>query len=373
MAASGVRQTTMFRPSCDPSGISPFAGFQDAASDPNSGIIGESIFVSGGNPVCYFFSMLKRSLHARPFQHASKFVMPAKWYASLVVAALLLGAPWPARAQTQGPMTPPPPEFKVKRIPSVPQAGPLPMPKQVLIQKFAANEDAAEELYKRYSFTQSILIEELSNPGGKFTVSGEEYTRPDGSRYWRVTQPLKSDLKFTSFTLADVHKILDQPLFFLTTNEIGNYNFLYAGKVKLDELHTYVFQVRPKRLSRKRLFFEGVIYVDVHDLAIVESYGKFVSEIAAENGTGLPFTMFDIYRENFRGKYWLPTYVSSDDYLSEPDGSDLHIRLVVHSTDFKLNSAPAAAPAASSAPSSLPAPVSKARPPQILNRPVSSK
>ncbi|MGC2418729.1 MAG: hypothetical protein WA434_13360, partial [Candidatus Acidiferrales bacterium] len=53
---------------------------------------------------------------------------------------------------------------------------------------------------------------------------------------------------------------------------------------------------------------------------------------------------FDVYRENFQGKYWLPTYVSSDDYLNDSNGGDqIHLRMVIHSTDFKLNPAPAPA------------------------------
>ncbi len=97
-------------------------------------------------------------------------------------------------------------------------------------------------------------------------------------------------------------------------------------------------------LSRKRLFFQGVINVDDHDLAIVETYGKFVSELA-DAGIKLPFSLFEVYRENFQGKYWLPTYVSSDDYINDPNGGDqVHLRMVIRSTDFKLNPAPPAGP-----------------------------
>jgi hypothetical protein len=267
-----------------------------------------------------------------------------------LLSAFLLSAALPAHAQDEGPMAPPP-KFEVKRLPSVPHPGPPPIPEQVIIQKFAAAEDVAKRVYDTYDCTQQIRIEELSPPGGgKFTVTGELYTRPDGTRYWRVTKQPVSNLQNTTYSLEDVRTMVSQPLFFLTTDEIGNYDFLYAGQHKLDELNTYVFQVKPKELSRKRLFFQGVIYVDDYDLAIVETYGKFVSEIAG-SGTRLPFTMFDTYRENFQDKYWLPTYISSDDYIDNPDGSELHLRLVLHSTNFQLNtSSPAAAPAASSPP-----------------------
>jgi len=154
-----------------------------------------------------------------------------------------------------------------------------------------------------------------------------------------------SNLKFTSYTLEDVRTILTFPLLFLTTDELPYYDFVYAGEDKLDQLNTYVFQVKPKMLSRKRSFFQGVVYVDDHDLAIVETYGKFVNELEGE-GAKLPFTMFETYRENIEGKYWLPTYTSSDDYITQPNGDELHLRLVVRSTDFKLHSDAVAVPSA---------------------------
>jgi hypothetical protein len=262
----------------------------------------------------------------------------------IALTAFAVSAP----GQDAGPL-PPPPTYKVNRIPSVPRPGPPPIPIPEIIQKFTANEDAAKKMYDQYDFSQTIRVEELADGGGKFTVSGEVYTRPDGARYLRIAKPAVSNLKFTSYTLEDVRAIVAFPQLFLTTDESGYYNFLYVGEDKLDELNTYVFQVKPKMLSRSRRFFQGVIYVDDHDLAIVESYGKFVSELVDDaEGTKLPFSMFETYRENFQGKYWLPTYVSSDDYIKNPNADELHLRLVVRSTDFKLHSDEVAPPSDSS-------------------------
>ena len=264
--------------------------------------------------------------------------------AALVVLFLMTAGL--ARAQDQdnqqGPMAPPP-KFEVHRMPSVPHPGPPPIPERQIIQRFAANEDAAKKAYDDYSFTETIRIEELMDPGGKFTAVGESYIKPDGIRYWRVTNPPQSTLKLTTYTLEDVRTMISVPLFFLTSDQIANYNLLYVGQQKLDELNTYIFQVKPKQLSRTQKLFDGIVYVDDHDLAIVESYGKFVSELTG-SGAQLPFSMFEMYRENFQQKYWLPTYISSDDYSGSGD-AELHLRLVMRSTDFKL-SAPSVAPAA---------------------------
>ena len=91
------------------------------------------------------------------------------------------------------------------------------------------------------------------------------------------------------------------PVFFLTSDQIANYDFLYAGQQKLDELNTYVFQVKPKQLSRTQRLFQGVIFVDDHDLAIVETYGKFVTEVIDE-GAKLPFELVRDLPRKFSGQ-----------------------------------------------------------------------
>ncbi len=274
------------------------------------------------------------------------------WIAVVAVIVLGIGSSFgwagSARAQDPGPMGPPP-KFEVKRIPAQPHPGPPPIPESEIIRQFAANEDVMKKAYDTYNFDRTIRIEELTDPGGKFVVSGEVYTRPDGERYLRIEKPPEATLKQTDFTLEDVRIIAQLPLFILTTEEISNYIFVYAGQDKLDQLNTYVFQVRPKQLSRKRRYFEGAVWVDDHDLTVVKSYGKFVSELAG-NGTKLPFTMFETFRENFQEKYWLPTYTRSDDFIEDEKVGEVHMRLVIRDKDFKLAGPgePPPAPAAES-------------------------
>ena len=270
------------------------------------------------------------------------FHLPARGRASrsaLIGMVALLFAATVVRAQDPGPQAPPP-TFKVERIPAEPHPGPPPLPVEEIIHKFAANEDVMKKAYDTYDFTQSIRLDELSDPGGKFSVTAETYVKADGLRYLRVTKPAESSLKLMHFSLEDVRVIASMPEFPLTAAEIENYSFKYAGQEKLDQLNTYIFQVKPKTLSRKKRYFEGVIWIDDHDFAIVKSYGKFVSELEG-NGTALPFTMFETYRENFQSKYWLPTYTRSDDYFKSEGNEDMPLRLVVHSTDFKLRTAEA--------------------------------
>jgi len=80
-----------------------------------------------------------------------------------------------------------------------------------------------------------------------------------------------------------------------------------------------------------------------------------VSEMQ-DDPTQHPLSMFETYRENFQGKYWLPTYTTAEDYVGDSADSQVHLRLIVHDTDFKIS------PPASSPPDSAPPPGSNAPP-----------
>jgi hypothetical protein len=280
---------------------------------------------------------------------------------AVLFAALIFGWVASARAQSsKGPLAPPP-KYEATRVSNEPHPAAPSIPEEEIVKRFAANEDVMKKEYDAYTFSQTVRVEEMTEPGGKFTATGEVSFKPDGQRYMRVTKPPESDLKITTFSLEDVRTIASLPLFVLTTEEIGNYTFKYSGQDKLDDLNTYVFQVTPKQVSRTRRLFQGVVWVDDRDLAIVRSFGKFVSEIPV-SGSKLPFTMFETYRENFQNKYWLPTYTRSDDSIPGPNNTELPLRLVIHSTNFKLSvpaattGAPTPAPVAAPAGSAPPAP-----------------
>jgi hypothetical protein len=282
--------------------------------------------------------------------HSAYFLLSAA--ASLLLAGIAL-----ARPQDPGPgPIAPPPKFEVKRMPSETPEAPA-VPAEEIIRRFTANEDKMKAAYDHFTFTQSLSVKELSTPGGEYDITGEFYTKPDGQRFERFTGPPESTLKVTSLTIQDVKILSTVPSFVLTTNELANYNLQYLGTEKLDELKTYIFRVKPKHVERMRRFFDGVVWVDDHDFAVVKSSGRFVSEIA-DDGTGLPFRMFDMYRENVDGKYWLPTYIGSDDFVKVPNHPDIHLRLVIRSSDFKPEVAPAAGaadpPAAAPVPGSPP-------------------
>jgi hypothetical protein len=275
---------------------------------------------------------------------------------AVTLIAVFAAATGIALAQSSGPVAPPP-NHEVKRLPTQPEAKAPPIPADEIIHRFAANEDVMKKAFDQFSYNQTIRVKEMSDPAGEYVVAGEMYVKSDGQRYERIaTQPI-STLKQTTFTLEDVKTIVSLPLFPLTTDQLSNYTLKYEGTEKLDELNTFIFRVQPKQVLRNRQLFDGAIWVDQQEFAIVKSSGKFVREETKEGA--LPFSMFDTYRENIKGKYWFPTYTSSDDFVNEPGGQNLPLRLTVRSTDFQPNpiDVPAtAAPSTPPTPAKAPAP-----------------
>ena len=237
-------------------------------------------------------------------------------------------------AGPQGPIAPPP-KFEVKRIPIQPNPDAPPVPTADIIQRFTTNEDVMKKAYQAFTLEQDVRIQEVGDPSealGEYELTGQLYTRPDGHRVIRMLKRPVSTIKRVEFATEDVQFLTSLPLFVLTTDQLQYYNLAYEGIEHLDQLHTYIFRVKPKRLVRGKPLFDGVVWVDDQDFAIVKSYGQFVSDSPTE-GTVLPFKLFETFRENFAQKYWFPTYIRSDDFMSVEKGEPVHLKLVIKSTN----------------------------------------
>lgn len=261
-------------------------------------------------------------------------------FLGIFVAVLMFGAA-NAKAQTTGPITPPP-TFELKHLPPTPEPAPPPLPSDQIIQRFTQNEDLNKKAYDADMMNQSVKVEELVSNGGLFELDGEQYTKTDGQRYESVLKQPTSNLHYTEFSIEDVEFLAGLKLFFLTTEELPQYKLSYEGKQKLDEISAFIFRVQPKQRTSKPLF-DGVVWIDDQDFSIVKSYGQFVTDTGNFART-FPFQMFDVYRENIQGHLWLPTYIRSDSDVKSPQGT-VPIRLVIRSTNFRANGPPSPADA----------------------------
>lgn len=255
---------------------------------------------------------------------------------SLCAALLMLAVGVPAAGQQQGPVQPPPKAPEVRRLErnTPPEAPPIPV--EEIIQRMARNESELKRAHDQFAFQLSVRLQEYPAGGetGELQMLSETYIKADGKRYGRVLEEKPGALVTFDFYREDLQELAALPLFVLTTEDIGRYELEYQGRQPLDELSTFIFRVRPKTLERRRLQFDGVVWVDEEDFVIVKSYGKWVAEVPPEKDK-MPFNMFETYREHIAGKYWFPTFIRAEEHVKN-DRGEARLRLTVRYTEFAI-------------------------------------
>ena len=206
------------------------------------------------------------------------------------------------------------------------QAG-LPMPVDEIIRRFAQHESDFKDARGNYTYTQEVLVQE--GDGGQYQLTSEIVFTPQGRRYENITFAPPSTLQQISLSPEDMKDLESIQPFVLTAEELPKYDVTFTGREKLDEVNTYVFQIAPKRMEKNQRYFQGTIWVDDHDLAVVKSDGKAVPDL--KNNL---FPRFVTYRENIEANFWFPTYTHADDELHFKTG-DVHILMTVRYKNYK--------------------------------------
>ncbi len=243
----------------------------------------------------------------------------------------------PLAAQApSGPLAPPKaPDIVL--LPANPAPEKPPIPTEEIIRRFVAHEDAAANAHEDYIYRRTVRLEEMSDdgrPSGRAEIITEYTAQPDGS--WRPRTVRKSDSELKVVDLEpDVLQFFSSiPPFPLTTSQLAKYEITYQTAAPVDELMTFVFQITPKQLDREHAYFSGLIWVDDHDLAIVKTYGKWISETGDMRPSSLPLTIFETYRQPVSNRYWMPAYSRADGLIKSKDGS-VAIRLIIRWDDYR--------------------------------------
>jgi hypothetical protein len=206
---------------------------------------------------------------------------------------------------------------------------------QDIIQKFAAKEAVFKDARNHYTYTQEIVVQTLDGT----TVDGEFRQKQDityddrGNRVEQVTYAPADTLQRIMMTKEDFDDFRNRLPFVLTTQDLPEYDILYAGQQKVDELDTYVFDIAPKKIDKDKRYFQGRIWVDNRDFQIVKTCGKNVPDVRNKGRENLT-PKFVTYREQIDGEYWFPTYTKADDTLHFRD-QDVHVREIVKYTNYK--------------------------------------
>jgi len=204
-----------------------------------------------------------------------------------------------------------------------------------IIRRFAAKEKEFQAARAHYTYRQSNIIQTLDGAGvdGEYRQDWDVNFDSHGKRSIAVTYAPAPTLTRISMTNEDTNDLQNVMPFVLTTDEIPDYNILYVGQQREDELQTYVFDISPKQIDKNHRRFEGRIWVDNHDFQIVKTYGKSVPDLRSGKDENL-FPRFTTYREQIDNVYWFPTYTTARDTLHFK-GGDVDIRVIIKYTDYK--------------------------------------
>lgn len=276
---------------------------------------------------------------------------------AFLLALTFAGSSLFAQDAPQGPMAPPPPDHRVVRIGNEPEPpAPPSLPEAEIIKRFSQKEDEYLAMRAHFTYKKTIRIEEFGpdgKPTGQYVTVMEPARDEDGKIYEKVVERPQSTMPHFFLQSEDLDGLQRIPAFPLTTAQLANYNLKYLGKEQVDEVDCYIFQVKPKEVQRQKAYFDGVVWVDDKYLEVVKSYGQWMTDLGPMHVIkGLPFALFETYRENVEGKYWFPDYSRSDDTVDLKNGQQVPVRIVIKWTDFKpLSAAPQpAAPAKAAAP-----------------------
>ena len=240
----------------------------------------------------------------------------------LVLTTLVCGVTiLPARAQ-EGPLE------------NTPPTGTTP---EDIIKRFAAKETEFAKARDQYTYRQDVKVQTVDGS----TVDGEYHEVFDvmfndkGQRIENVVFAPQSSLSKIFMSQEDFEDIRHRLPFVLTTEDLPEYNILYVGQQKEDELDCYVFDIAPKKIEGKKRYFKGRVWVDNHDFQIVKTYGKTVPDIREKHGNQENlFPKFTTWRQQIDGQYWFPVYTKADDELHFKL-EDVHIKEIVKYEDYK--------------------------------------
>src|SRR5260370_25795300 len=130
-----------------------------------------------------------------------------------------------------------------------------------VIKRFAAKEKEFKAARDQYTYRQDVKVMTLDGdtPDGSYQQVFDVTFDDKGRKTKNVVFAPQASLNRIMMTEEDFDDIENRLPFVLTSDEIGEYDILYVGQQKQDELNTYVFDVAPKQIVGKKRYFQGRI------------------------------------------------------------------------------------------------------------------
>lgn len=206
-----------------------------------------------------------------------------------------------------------------------------------ITKKFSDNELDFRQALAVYAFNRDVKVQTVGLGGqitGTYIRNSFLTFNDDGSRFERILYAPISTLREITITPEDLENLNGVDPFAIEPKKLDQYSFTFVGKEKIDELNLYVFDVAPKVIPNWKKtdikYFSGRIWVDDQDLMIVKSKGKAVPEGKQR------FPIIETWRENVDGKYWFPSFSTSDDELVFDNGQVVKMKVRVKYSNYRL-------------------------------------
>lgn len=121
--------------------------------------------------------------------------------------------------------------------------------------------------------------------------------------------------------------------FIVTPDVLSNYEFSYVGRERVDELDTYVFDVKPKgRMPHPEKsagrYLKGRVWIDGQDNCVVKVSGEALPSQSLHRTP-----RFETYFQN-HDDFWFPAYTSADDEVRTGRGVT-RVKVTVRFTGYK--------------------------------------
>lgn len=211
--------------------------------------------------------------------------------------------------------------------PSAP-AAPQKTPAEILAAAAERGKHLVAAL-REYTYDAELTIQTVSQAD---TITGKYYRFSkisfdrNGNRQEKVldnTSTLPKDVYIGTNTANNLTRVYQ---FTITPETFNLYELNYVGRERVDELTTFVFDVKPRielpdPNRHHERYLRGRVWIDDQDLCVVKVAGEALPE---QSGHTTP--KFETYFQN-HDSHWFPAYTSADD----------NVRFGSYSTRVRVN------------------------------------
>ena len=205
-----------------------------------------------------------------------------------------------------------------------------------LARLVAERESTEQQARLQYLYQQSVVVEEFGKNGskvGEYREKREVIFSPTGERTDQLVGAPQNRLARLQMTEEDFRDIREVQPFLFTKELLWLYAVQVKGEEEMDGVPCWRMSVKPKQVFEGQRLFEGEMWVDQRDYAIVQSTGRAVPPIYRKGHENL-FPLFTTFRGRTSDGHRFPVKTFADDVLPF-SGGPLRMRMVIEYANYQ--------------------------------------